>query len=112
MIQSAVLLLKNELQNYIKLKDASVSVIVDNISLLETPSGDSLPNHVVITLVNIEEESTLKNQPALKRPFNNSKAIYSNPPVFLNLYLLFTCNYSGNNYPLALRRLSYVIQFL
>jgi hypothetical protein len=47
----------------------------------------------------------------LKRPFLNS-AIYQNPPVYLNLYILFTCNYSGTDYHLALKRLSYIIQFL
>jgi len=111
MIDKAISLLKNELQSYINIKDASVNVIVDNIGLFETSKGDTLTNNIVITLVNIEEESTLKNQPAQKRPFSD-KATYENPPVFLNLYVLFTCNYSGVDYPLALKRLSYVIQFL
>jgi hypothetical protein len=111
MIEQAILLLKNELQSYINLKDASVNVIIDNIGLFETSRGDTLTNNIIITLVNIEEESTLKNQPALKRPFIN-KATYQNPPVYLNLYVLFTCNYSGNDYPLALKRLSYIIKFL
>jgi len=111
MIDKAISLLKNELQSYINIKDASVNVIVDNIGLFETSKGDTLTNNIVITLVNIEEESTLKNQPAQKRPFTD-KATYENPPVFLNLYVLFTCNYAGADYPLALKRLSYVIQFL
>ena len=111
MIDQAISLLKNELQAFIKIKDGSVSVTVYNIGLFETSKGDTLTNNIVITLVNIEEESTLKNQPALKRPINNM-AVYSNPPVFLNLYVLFTCNYSGNDYILALKRLAYVIQFL
>jgi len=111
MIEQALLLLRNELSSYIHTKDASVNVIVDNIALFETTHGDSLTNNVIITLVNIEEESTLKNQPALRRPFTSS-AIYQNPPVFLNLYVLITCNYSGDDYHLALKRLSYVIQFL
>ena len=111
MIDKAISLLKNELQSYINIKDASVNVTVDNIGLLETSKGDTLTNNIVITLVNIEEESTLKNQPAQKRPFSD-KATYENPPVFLNLYVLFTCNYAGVDYPLALKRLSYVIQFL
>lgn len=111
MIDQAFLLLSNELQSYINVKDASVNVIIDNIGLLETSKGDTLTNNIVITLVNVEEESTLKNQPAVLRPvFQN--AIYQNPPVFLNLYVLFTCNYSGNDYRLALKRLGYIIQFL
>jgi hypothetical protein len=111
MIETAILLLRDELQSYVNNHDASVNVIVDNIGLFETAHGDTLTNNIVITLVNIEEESTLKNQPALKRPLINN-AIYQNPPVFLNLYVLFTSNYAGNDYRLALKRLSYIIRFL
>jgi hypothetical protein len=112
MIDQAILLLKNELESYINLKDPSVAnVLIDNIGLFETSKGDPLTNNIIITVVNIEEESTLKNQPSLKRPFID-KAIYQNPPVYLNLYVLFTCCYSGNDYLFALKRLSYIIQFL
>lgn len=111
MIDKALLLLRDELYSYINLKDASVNVIIDNIGLFETQNGDTLSNNIVITVVNVEEESTLKNQPALRRPFAN-KAIYKNAPIYLNLYVLFTCNYSGTDYILALKRLSYIIQFL
>ncbi len=111
MIDIALLILRDELNSYISSRDASVNIIVDNIGLFETTNGDTLNNNIVITLVNIEEESALKNQSALKRPFIGN-AIYQNPPVYLNLYVLFTCNYSGADYRLALRRLSYIIQFL
>ena len=111
MIDTALLLLRDELSAYINLRDASVNVVVDNIGLLETTNGETLTNNVIITLVNIEEESTLKNQPVLKKPFVGN-AIYQNAPVYLNLYVLFTSNYSGTDYQLALRRLSYIIQFL
>lgn len=110
MIDTALILLKNELISYLDGKD-SVNVIVDNIGFLESPGGVSLSDSIVITLVNIEEESSLKNQPAVRRPLS-SNAVYRNPPVYLNLYVLFTCNYSGDNYRLALRRLSFIIQFL
>ncbi|MEO6613371.1 MAG: DUF4255 domain-containing protein [Chitinophagaceae bacterium] len=111
MIDQAILLLQTELESYIKSIDNSVEVKVDNIALFETSKGDSLTDSIIITLVNVEEESTLKNNPAIRRPFTTN-AIYMNPPVFLNLYLLFTCNYSGTNYLLALRRLSRIIQFM
>lgn len=110
MIDAALQLLRDELTSYLSSKDAA-TVVIDNIGLFETPAGNSLTDNIVITLVNVEEESTLKNQPALKRPFINN-AIYENPPVYLNLYVLFTCNYSGNDYILALKRLSFVIRFL
>ncbi|MBX2924689.1 MAG: DUF4255 domain-containing protein [Chitinophagaceae bacterium] len=111
MIDQAILLLKSELQNYISGIDESVNVVTDNIGLLETSKGETLDNNIVITMVNIEEETTLKNQPALRRPFSGI-ATYRNPPVCLNLFILFTCNYFGNGYPFALKRLSYVIKFI
>ena len=110
MIDIALILLRDELINYLSSRDTA-TVVLDNIGLLETPGGVALAENIVITLVNVEEESTLKNQSALRRPFAGS-AIYENPPVNLNLYVLFSCNYTGDHYNLALRRLSYVIRFL
>ena len=112
MIDKALLLLKSELTAFLVSKgDNAASVIVDNIGLSETSNGTSLIDSIVISLVNIEEESTLKNQSPLRR-FGMSSAIYENAPVYLNLYVLLTCNYFGDGYMLALRRLSLVIQFL
>lgn len=110
MIDTALVLLRNELLNFLLGKDPA-NVVIDNIGLLETPGGNTLTENIVITLVNIEEESALKNQSPLKRPFTLN-AVYRTPPVFLNLYILFTCNYSGDHYQLALKRLSYIIQFV
>lgn len=110
MIETALLLLRNELTNFLTGKDPA-NVVIDNIGLLETSNGSTLTENIVITLVNIEEESALKNQSSVKRPFIKN-AVYQNPPIYLNLYVLFTCNFSGDHYQLALRRLSYIIQFV
>lgn len=112
MIDKALLLLKSELTAFLVSKgDNAANVIVDNIGLSETSNGTGLIDSIVISLVNIEEESTLKNQSPLRR-FSVGSAIYENAPVYLNLYVLMTCNYFGDGYLLALRRLSLVIQFL
>ena len=111
MIDTAISLLEKELVNYLSFKDPTATVVIDNIGMLETANGDKLSNNIVITVVNVEEESTLKNQPPLR--YNPpSNAIYQNPPVFLNLYVLFTSNYWGDKYIYALQRISYVVQFL
>jgi hypothetical protein len=110
MIDIALQLLKDELTNYLSTRDTA-TVIIDNIGLFETSAGAGLTENIIITLVNVEEESTLKNQPAAKRPFIGN-AIYKNSPVYLNLYVLLTCNYTGDHYTLALKRLSYIIRFL
>jgi hypothetical protein len=57
--------------------------------------------------VNIEEEQTLKNAPHYQ--VVNSKIQYKNPPVNLNLYILFCANHT--EYDIALERLSEVITF-
>jgi len=112
MIDKALLLLKSELTAFLVSKgDSAASVIVDNIGLSETSNGTGLIDSIVISLVNIEEESTLKNQSPLRR-FSIGAAVYENAPVYLNLYVLMTCNYFGEGYLLALKRLSMVIQFL
>ena len=110
MIDNVLVLLRDELQNYLDPDVNSTEVVVDNIGLLETSGGDTLTKRVVITLVNVEEESTLKNNnPVRKSP--GSTAIYENPPVFINLFVLLTCNYSGNDYVNALARLSSIMRF-
>lgn len=44
-----------------------------------------------ITLINIQEEATLRNLPHAER--RNNQTLYSEPPVHLNLYLLFAFNF-------------------
>lgn len=110
MIDQALSLLRDELQNFITSSNASADVIIDNIGMLETSGSDTLNKHIIITLVNVEEESSLKNISPLKKGISGA-AFYENPPIFLNLYVLITCNYSGSDYILALRRLSAVIRF-
>jgi hypothetical protein len=112
MIDTVLTLLQQELLNYLEPIDPSATVTVDNVALLETTNGDKLANSIVLTVVNVEEESTLKNQPAVYRNPALSIATYQNPPVYLNLYVLITCNYWGDNYIYALKRLSYVVRFV
>ena len=115
MIDRALVLLRNELSKYIELSIGSAEVMIDNIGLLETSNADSLTRRIIITVVNIEEESTLKNgKTYMKWP--DGIARYENRPVFLNLYVLFTSNFAGgvppnNAYVQALKRLSLVIEF-
>jgi hypothetical protein len=117
MIDEALLLLQTELASFLLLKGyKQEEVIIDNIGLFETTNGTSLTNSIVITLVNIEEESALKNQSSIKR-FSNQTLIYENTPLYLNLYVLITCNYTpdadpSKGYISALKRLSLIIQFL
>jgi hypothetical protein len=94
--------------------EAQAMVVIDNIALLESDTASTLNNCIVFSIVNIEEESTLKNTPALKKDASG-KARYENPPVYLNLYLLISCCNkavsSHNEYYETLTKLSLVIRF-
>jgi hypothetical protein len=111
MIDKALLLLQGELAAYFLSKGDPANIVIDNIGLFETTAGSALTDNVILSLVNIEEETALKNQSVVKR-YGVQPAVYENNPVYLNLYVLFTCNYSGEYYIAALRRLSLIIQFL
>lgn len=76
---------------------ASEDVVLGNISVLDgRDAGENnlMKDKIVITLVNIREEKTLKNLPFSKRNDVTLKAEYFNPPVYFNLYLLVSCTHS------------------
>jgi hypothetical protein len=113
MVEAMALLLK-QLNDFVAQADgggpgAPVQAVWGNVAQLERPEvATELENRIVLTLVNLEEERTLKNG----RSFTNvgpSDVAYRNRPVHLNLFVLFTANY--RNYGTALRRISQVLTF-
>ena len=116
MIDKVLVVIRDELTAYLQTKNITKDVVLENIGLLETTSADNLKDSIVITLVNIEEESTLKNGKNVHTSGIERTAQYINRPVHLNLYLLFTANFPGgihpnNAYIDGLSYLSYVILF-
>ncbi len=118
MIGLALKLLRDELSDYIfqnKRSGDSITqddIILDSIAMLESDSQGDLNNKVIISLVNTEEESTLKNNRNTVRTATGIK--YKEPPVFLNLYVLISTTLGQDlqdAYEFALHRLSLVIQF-
>jgi len=82
-------------------------VILQNISRLDEESRKTT-NKLLLTLVNIAEEATMKNNPA-NMIVRNEITEYNNPPVNLNLYLLFSV--CMVNYEHAVIYLSHTINF-
>lgn len=70
-------------------------VVLGNIGLSSALGGSEtyLQDKIVISLVNLLEEVTLKNTSPY-RSFSSVPEI-ENPPTFLNLFLLFTANFSS-----------------
>jgi len=114
MMVEAIGLLLNQLNEYISRADgggpgAPNQVLWGNIAHLDRQEiATELDNHLVLTLVKIEEERVLKNG----RNYSAGAAgeiIYRNRPLHLNLFVLFTANY--RNYATALRRVAQVLTF-
>lgn len=121
MILPVMNMLVNQLSDYIRQVGNNIDeppVVLGNIGMSEGLGGSEgyMQGRIVLSLVNIMEEATLKNvSPYVKL---NNGFEQTNTPVFLNLYLLFIANLSsrGNvtndtDYSNGLLRLSQVIEF-
>jgi len=113
MMVEAMTLLLRQLNDYLARVDgaagAPTTALWGNVAQLDrTEIATELDNHVVLSLVNVEEERTLKNG-RVSFPLASGEVGYRNRPVHLNLFLLFTANY--RNYGTGLRRLSQVVTF-
>jgi hypothetical protein len=86
-------------------------VILGNIAYA-TPDNPATPTdesaQIYMTLVNVEEESTLKNLPAVRQSEIRPMA-YVNPALHLNIYLLFSANHQ--NYTRAMEDLGRILLF-
>lgn len=86
-------------------------VLVADVAKHERPAdasgADELENHLLLTLINIEEENTLKNNYPTQQI---GSSISTQPPaLFLNLYLLFSANFT--KYDEALKHIGYILRF-
>ncbi len=112
MIFEALALLRDELEAFVESLDDGIKtnqVVLGNISLHDSENGSDMDDNIVISLVNVEEESALKNR-KLRRRQEADQIVVDSPSVFLNLYILFTANWP-NNYENALKRLAHVVSF-
>lgn len=110
MIYEVLQILCEQLDQYLSIYGLNKLVKLENIALLET-SGDNaerLNGKVVVSLINLEEEKTLRNLPNY-RVVNKEHTEYKNPPVHLNLYVLISAN--CNTYVNSLRCISKTIEF-
>lgn len=106
----------DELDQYIKSvvsepEPTTREVILGNIATSELGGGNNslLNNKVVMGLVNLAEEGSLKNKTNNFRV--GSEYYEQHAPVYINLYLLFTANFSADAYDKAINRLFRVIEF-
>jgi len=109
MIYETLQILKEQIETYFTEVGLGKIIVLENIALWESGSANAskVEDKVVITLLKLEEEVTLKNIPNYK--IKDNKTEYKNPPVHLNIYLLISAN--CDTYDKSLRSISRVIQF-
>ncbi len=116
MLRTTLEFLAEELNAYLKRKDPTNfgNDDVAIISPLMSPDGTfavsaegAEVSKIILTLVNLEEERINDVQNIYKRAEGQVQII--NPPVNLNIYVVFSA--FGSNYGTTLRLLSYVISF-
>lgn len=110
MINKVLTVLKDRLNlPKIGLQDQAGEIaVIGNIAKHEDDTSN-LDNKVVITLLSVEEESTMKNTPRYLK-FNESENIMEreSQPAYLNLYVMIAAN--KNMYDGALVNISKVIE--
>lgn len=86
-----------------RLKIGNVSLAFDNTLLGE----NSLAGKAILSLVNVEEDKVAKQQENYSR--TDSATQYKSPPLYLNLYILFSIN--KPEYDDCLKWLGHIMQF-
>ncbi|KAF2338322.1 DUF4255 domain-containing protein [Flavobacterium tistrianum] len=110
MIFEVIQIITEQVNNYLEEIGLDKSVVPENIAFLESQNEDitdALKNAVALTIINLDEEATLKNFP--NHTIENTKTIYKNSVINLNLYLLFSAN--RDKYVNSLKDISKIIEF-
>lgn len=110
MISHALTIVINELNKHL-VDDYHSSETVAKLGNLADGFGNGgiLRKDLYFSVVNIKEEKALKNIPNYVRNDVTFKALYENPPLFLNFQILVTAPHE--TYSLGLSLLSRVIRF-
>lgn len=113
MLDEVLSIVVDELNTYIGAVEPDV--MMGNISLIDAfqdASAQSLNDRVIASIVNIEQEGTLRNIPYRRTTISDAglpEAMQRQPEIYLNIYILFGANKS--DYGMALQRVSQVIAF-
>lgn len=108
MIDHALIIVRNELDAHLTASGNSTHAELGNAGEIGAP-GSQLRDKVLLSVVNLQEERTLKNTPAHIRDEVQMRVRYENPPIFLNLAVLLTATHT--DYVNALRALSRALLF-
>ncbi len=114
MIYESLKFLAEEVNKYLNLKvpnpTPQARLVLSNISLAAETGATITPDpkdKVVLSLVNVEEDKVAKQQENYVK--SDLTTVYKNPPLYLNLYILFSMN--RNKYEDNLVFLGSIVQF-
>ncbi|GAA3630187.1 DUF4255 domain-containing protein [Flavivirga jejuensis] len=108
MIYETLEIVMDQITKFLETKSNDDSILVlENIAKQDDALVTRLKDRVAVSLLNMEEEATLKNIP--NTSFKNGKTIYKNNKVNLNLYVLFSANRIA--YDKALISISNIVEF-
>ncbi len=112
MIDQVLNAIVTQLNTYIGTADPEV--ILGNVSFADAfqeTSSHNLSDKVIASVINIEQEDTLRNLPFRRTAYSGGipQGVERQPDIFLNIYVLFGAN--KHNYSTALNRISQVLSF-
>ena len=113
MIEKILEIIRTEINGYIgrKLGDTSVPNRVVLTSFVDDNGRVAIPADTIgLSLLNIEEEKTFKEAAMIRTSKAESSSSFVNPPVSLNLQIMFTAYF--NNYAESLKQLSLILACL
>jgi hypothetical protein len=109
MIDQTLIFIRDQINDYFMEIIQAKKVVLGHVVNL---NGQTNISEIGLTLINIEEEPSLKNKnPYIKISEHDIAKI--NPPVYLNLYILISAYFGDTeeNYKEALKNLSRVVRF-
>ncbi len=114
MLATALKFIRDTLNQHIKSPDLPEKLVeIGNVALIDAYTdslSNNLSNKVIISLINVEEEKTLKNAPYLPAKQNSDGTSATKlSPIYINLYLVFGAN--NTDYGVSLGYLSKIISF-
>ena len=87
--------------------NGTIPIVLDNIGQALDGQSNNSDNSIILSLVNLEEEFTRKNQPPYRQTDAAGRVSRTNPPVALNAFLLVAANIE--NYGTALEAIAQVV---
>lgn len=84
-------------------------VVLRNIALIDDPNNNQLEDTILLSLINMSEENTMKNFKNLRTV--GGLTMTKQPVINLNLYVMFCVNRGINGYPEELSDLSEIVEF-